>query len=124
MNKFIKQELNKVKVAQVPPFDEHTTHLTIPKLDGRIYYEFRVGHYYLIELENYIVKPYDGFTLHDNWNNGVVPKSKYYKCECQKIMGHMVKIQGVGYDYINKVDLTDSWGGWIPIKSCQIIKEL
>ena len=39
-------------------------------------------------------------------------------------MGKMVKIEGVGFDFENQVDLNTSWCGWVPMKSIKIIKEL
>jgi hypothetical protein len=78
----------------------------------------------LVELEDYIINPPPGFTLHESWNNGQVPKNKYYKCQCIKIMGKMVKILGVAFDYENKIDLEENWDGWLPLKSIKVLREI
>lgn len=124
MNNIISKQLKKCKVAQVPEFDENTTHLVIPKLSEISNKNFVVSHYYVIELEDYIIHPPENFTLHQNWNGNVIPTSKYYKCECLSVMGKMVKIEGVGFDFENQIDLNTSWCGWVPMKSIKIIKEL
>mgnify|MGYP007025926929 CR=1 FL=1 len=56
MNNIISKQLKKCKVAQVPEFDENTTHLVIPKLSEISNKNFVVSHYYVIELEDYKCK--------------------------------------------------------------------
>jgi hypothetical protein len=124
MNKLIKQQLNAVSVAKLPPFDDSSTTIMIPKYNKEDVSELLLGKCYLIKVEDYIVHPFDGFTLHDNWNRGVAPKSIYMNCEVQQLMGKMVKIVAIGYDYDTKTTLNDSWEGWLPKSSIQIIKEL
>ena len=124
MNSIILKQLKKCKVASVPDFDENTTHLVIPKQDEEVSQQFIPSHFYLVELENYILHPPEGFSLHQNWNNNIIPQAKYYKCHCLQIMGKMVKIEGAGYDWDNQQDLATAWCGWVPAKAIKIIKEL
>ena len=123
MNEIIKEQLKLLKVAELPEFDDSTTEITIPKQEAKEY-NINVGKCYLIELENYIINPPETFTLHINWNNNIIPKDKYMKVEIVGIMGKMVKVNGVGYDFVNKLDLNTMWEGWLPRKAITIIKEL
>lgn len=124
MNKIIWEQLNSVKVVDLPPFDQNTTLIEIKKKEKLPDLIFQVDHYYLIELEKYIIDPPDGFTLHTNWNNNIIPTNLYYKCYCDKIMGKMVHILGVAFDYMNKTDLEENWDGWLPMKSVKILREI
>lgn len=124
MNNIIKEQLNKCKVAYIPPFDDNTTLIHIKPISKIESNQVLLNHYYLIELEDYIINPPPNFDLHINWNNNIIPKSKGMKCEIIQIMGKMVKINGVGFDLINNNDLNVIWGGWLPMKSFKVIKEL
>ena len=123
MNSYIKQQLNLIKVADLPPWDDNTTLISISKKQS-VELIMQENHYYLIELEDYILNPPEGFSLHTNWNNGNIPKYKYMKCLCVKAMGKMVKILGVGFDYEHRQDLDENWDGWLPLKSIKILREI
>lgn len=124
MNELIKEQLSKVKMIKIPPYDDSTTHIYLHKLspdNGCIVY---VDKYYLLEFEDYIINPPDGFTLHVNWNNGIKPFSKYMKCQVTADLGKMIKITGIGYDMENQKDIDKIWEGWIPKESITVIQEL
>ena len=76
MNSIILKQLKRCKVASVPDFDENTTHLVIPKQSEEISQQLIPSHFYLVELENYILYPPEGFSLHQNWNNNIIPQAK------------------------------------------------
>ena len=124
MNELIKKQLNKCRKAQIPAFDNTTTKIIIPKTVDLDEIELGINECYLIKLEDYILNPPNTFTLHENWNNNIKPTANYYKCEIIQLMGKMVKITGIGYDYNNKTDLDSVWTGWIPRKGFSIIKKL
>ena len=124
MNPIIDKQLKKCKVAIIPEYNESTKTLHIPRIIDLPELSYTIGHYYIIELENYIIHPPENFSLHQNWNNNNIPKSKYYKCECLQLMGKMIKINGVGFDWDNQLDLNDLWTGWLPMKSVKILKEI
>ena len=128
MNPLIKAQLDKIKYINLPPYDEETTHLIIPKCGnpppGTTTLELQEGRYYLIKVEDYIVHPFDGFTLHDNWNKGIPPKHKYMKVEILKIMGNMININSIGFNNDTNQDINDSWVGWLPRKSITTLQEL
>lgn len=120
MNKFIKEQLDKCKIV-LPEYDDTTVQLFIPKNSKHIEIkneelDIVVGMCYTIEVEHYIIAPYEGFTLHQNWNKGVVPTDSLMNCEVTQIMGKMVKVNAIG------VHDGKSWEGWLPRKSIKSIK--
>ena len=120
MNKFIEEELKKCKVADIEILSD--TEILIKQ---RKKTELQLNNYYIIELENYIIHPNINFTLAENWNKGIIPKSKYLKCMIIQIMGKMIKIDGSGYDIENNNDLNDVYLGlWLPMAGVKIIKQL
>ena len=127
MNKYIYDQLQKVAIADLPPYDQTTTHMVIPKKDVEQIEglaTFIPGHFYIVELEDYIIHPPENFSLHQNWNNNIVPQVKSYRCCCVQLMGKMVKIDGVGYDWKSHTELNTAWSGWVPLKSIKIIQEV
>lgn len=121
MNKHIKDQLNQVKIARVPEFNEDTTHIFIKK---QTTIKIEEDCCYLIKLNSSITNPTTTSTLASNWNNGSIPSHSYYKVDIQKIMAHMIKVTGVAYDYDNQKDLTDMWCGWLPLDEIEVISKL
>ena len=116
MNKFIKEQLLKCKVANIPEFDENTVEIFIEKNDNKLTsIDFKQGFEFDIEVEDYIIHPYQGFTLHDNWNKGIIPTDKQMHILVTNDMGKMMCVKAIGLND-NK-----AWGGWLPKKSCKII---
>ena len=123
MNPLIKKQLDKVKNV-VLSYDDSTTSLHISRNEngkGSGLYE---NDKYLIELADYIIHPFEGFTLHDNWNKGNVPKYLFMKCVVNKVMGKMILISGIGYDFTHKCDTDYEWSGWLPVKAIKVIERL
>lgn len=120
----IQEKLRLCKVADIPYFDDNTTTLIIDKKELINEDNIAEGDYYLIELEDYLLKPSDNFTFHVNWNRNIIPSDKFMKCEITHIMGKMIKIVGVGYDSKTCTDLLTSWEGWLPKKSVKFLKRL
>lgn len=120
MNKFIKQQLEKVKKCVLPPYDENTLQLIIPKQEivNSNNLDLIIGHFYRVKLADYIINEPSNFTLSTNWNHGLKPKELYLNIEVQKIMGKMV--------YVNSttVQSGDMWEGWLPFKSITILEEI
>lgn len=125
MSKRLIKQLRLCKKANIPPVNGDEKEIVIQKGEIKVPSQVDVGGYYIIELEQYIVNPPANFTLHDNWNNGVVPKEKVMQCVVEKVMGKMVCINGIGYDRetMSYIDGTE-WKGWIPQKSIEIIRRL
>lgn len=124
MNKIIEDQLNKLKVCKVPPYDYTTMELHISRQTPVKECLLEENHCYLLKLENYIINPPANFTLHTNWNKGIIPKHECVKAVVSKIMGKMIFINSVGYDLKNNLDTDDVWDGWVPYKSIKVIKEL
>ena len=126
MNKFIKKELDKCKVAKIPLISDDTIIIEIKRPNEDILSEdIAVNSCYVIELADYILKPPPGFTLASNWNRGINPTSKHLKCVMVQIMGKMIKIDGQGYDLLNDVDLSDTYMGlWLPKQSIKILQKI
>ena len=124
MNPLIKKQLESCKVANIPEFDESTTHVVIPKGSVLNVTQYQVGKCYLVELADYVINPPEGYTLASNWNKGTTPKYKYYKCEIVKIVGKMICILGFGFDTTTQKDTNDLWEGWIPQEGIKLLQEL
>ena len=105
MNELIKQQLLKCKIAQLPEFNDNTTEILIKKSTNIIPHE---NEYYLISLDDNLIDQSNTTPLTLNWNNGSIPKYKYYKIDLIKIMAQMIKINGVAFDYINKQDINET----------------
>lgn len=124
MNPLIKKQLDKVSVAKLPHFDDNTTKLVIPMRSANDTIVLEEGKCYIIQIEDYILNPPEGFTLHTNWNNNKIPKHKIMKIDVRKVMGKMIKVNSIGYDIINKVNINDVWEGWLPEKSITVIERI
>lgn len=63
---------------------------------------------YRFILEEYMVKPYEGFTFNEQFNGGINPPSTVLEGEIIKTTEKMYKIK------------CNDWEGWVPIKSCRL----
>lgn len=124
INPVIKQQLESCRVANVPLIADDATSILIPKGSIVQVSTYQVNKCYLVELADVILHPSPDNTLSANWNNGTVPKYKYYKAEISQIMGKMVKICGCGYDMATNTDTCDVWEGWVPQQGIRLIHEL
>ena len=122
MNPLIKAQLEKVRTVKLPIFDDDTTEMIISKGSKSDELFLEQDKCYLISVEDYILHPPEGFTLHTNWNNGRIPTHKFMKVDVSKIMGKMVKVNALGYDMKSQTDTTDMWDGWLPLKSITILE--
>ena len=120
MNKIIRSQLEKVKVAKLPQWDNNTTFMVIKKGINKNPDSLEVGKYYLVRLADYVINEPEGFTLSTNWNSGRKPQCNAYKCEVVQIMGKMVKINGAGYSIEQDKDLDPMFHGWLPLASITV----
>ena len=63
---------------------------------------------YRFILEEYMVKPYEGFTFNEQFNGGINHPSTVLEGEIIKTTEKMYKIK------------CNDWEGWVPIKSCRL----
>lgn len=124
MNKFIAEQLNKCEHATIPVFDNNTTKILIPKYVPKKELKLEEGHYYQIEIADYIVNPVDSFTLSVNWNGGTNPPCSVMNIVVVKAMGKMFKVDGVGFDDSTQSVLNCSWTGWLPLTGIKIRSEI
>ena len=124
MNPIIKKQLLSCRVANIPAIDDSADVIFIPKGSLMNITPYQVGKCYIVELADFVLSPSENSIITDNWNNGSVPKYKYYKCEIVKVMGKMVCIFGCGYDPLTKTDSADLWQGWVPQVGIKILQQL
>ena len=122
MNKIIKYQLNKVRSVKLD-FDDHTTHIDIPKTEEVIPLALVEGQVYVIELEDFILNPLQNSTLASNWNSGKIPKYKRYQVEFIQKMSNMYKFNGVALDN-NQPIYSENWFGWFPEEGFKVISLL
>jgi hypothetical protein len=124
MNPLIEQQLNKVRGVMMPEYDANTSTLNIPIKSNDAPITLMQDECYIVSVDDYIINPPDGFTLHTNWNGNKIPKHKYMKIDVTKIMGKMVKVNSIGYDVENKTNINEMWEGWLPESSITVIERL
>lgn len=117
MNKIIKKQLEKVRFAGLPPYDDTTTTIIITKRGMQQEDVVEIGKYFQISIENYIINEPPNFTLSSNWNGGTKPTDVSMNVEITNVLGKMVKVKGVG------VNDGKNWEGWLPRKSFKVEKE-
>ena len=120
MNKIIKEQLNKCAVAKIPDFTEDDLTITIPKYTETSRLDFQENGTYLIELEDYLLHPSDTFTLHKEWNNGVIPKSKFLKAKVIRMHGRMIQFDAVDTNYEGDAVGDHYPSLWLPFKSIKL----
>lgn len=123
MNKIVQRELEKIR-ANID-YNDNTTYIYIPKSGQLSSVDLQVDHNYNIYVEDYILKEPSNFSLSTNWNNGVVPISKYMNICVLQRLSNMVQVDACGYDVISQRTKSDSYMGlWLPVESIHIIKEI
>lgn len=130
MNILIKKELDSVKKIVLPEFSDTDLNISIPKnlsekkepvdifKSVETVKDYILNGSYKIRLMNYIVHPYNGFDLHKQWNNNIVPQEYVYNIRVIRVMGKMIKIDGIGCEQGTR------WCGWIPKISAEILEVL
>src|SRR5574344_813654 len=99
ISKLIQEQLSKVEWADLSNFDSTTLTYHIAK---RKTIKLEEDKCYLIHL-----KPtcFTNETVKINWNKGFMPTYEYLKVDISKIMGKMIKVNGVGIDFNTQTDL-------------------
>lgn len=127
MNPVIKRELEKVRIP-LPEYNDDTTLIKILQRSAESevkMYPIVAGKCYLIQIADYVLNEPPHFTLSANWNNGIIPKSRYLKVQITRVMGKMIQVDGSGYDVYNQLDTSDTYIGlWLPLGSIGVVAEL
>lgn len=118
MNNVIKNQLEKVIVADLSNYNPETNTYIIPKRKDKKIEEDKC---YLIHLK---AKAFSNRFVIDNWNSGSMPSANYLKADISKKMNKMIKVVSVGYDFENQRDLATFWSGWLSVDDIEVISEL
>lgn len=118
MNKIVKEQLNKCREADLSNFDKESNTYYIKKKTSIRLLE---NHCYLVKLNQSI---FDNSLLASNWNNNQLPPNEYLKIDISQIMGNMIKVNSIGFDFDNNIDLNKSWQGWLPSNEIEVISEI
>ena len=105
----IKEQLEKCQFADLNNYDPNTNTFLIRKYCKPTY---ELNHCYLVKLPLNIINAGDS-VLAVNWNSGSFPKTQYLKVYVSKIMGNMIYVDSIGFDFNTKQDLTLMWSGWL-----------
>ena len=105
----IKEQLEKCQFANLNNYDPNTNTFLIPKYSQPTY---DLNHCYLVKLPSNIVNNTDS-VLAVNWNNGNTPSTQYLKIYISKVLGNMIYVDSIGFDFETKQDLNLMWSGWL-----------
>lgn len=121
MNPFIKKELEKVR-ADLPEYNENTTHIVIPqKIIGNSF-NFITGKKYRIKVDNFILNK--DSILTSNWNNGLVINDEYMDIVVNKSNSTMVLCNAYGFDNTNNHINSNIYNNvWLPKQNIVVLGE-
>ena len=105
----IKEQLEKCQFADLNNYDPNTNTFYVKKYSKPTY---ELNHCYLVKLPINIVNNTDS-VLAVNWNNGSCPATQHLKIYISKIMGTMIYVDSIGFDFETKQDLNVMWSGWL-----------
>lgn len=124
MNRIIKQQLSKCRVAKLPQYEDSTVHMSIPKGSALTVTPYQVNNCYLIELAEFIIHPAEDYSLAVNWNGGSIPPCSHFNAQIEQVMGKMIKFVGQGVDSNTNMFLGVTWEGWVPQNGIKLIRKL
>ena len=113
MNKFIKEQLNKITVP-VAELDNNVL-LFKKQTSNNVNTDFVIGQQYNIRIEKYILNPSPTFTLASNWNAGTIPPEEELFVIVLQKAGNMIKFNCKGKT------TGIQWEGWLPKKSITVL---
>lgn len=116
----IKEQLEKCQFADLNNYDPSTNTFLIKKYSKPTY---DLNKCYLVRLPTSIINNNDS-VLAVNWNNGNSPKTQYLKIYISKVLGNMIYVDSVGFDFEAKQDLDIMWSGWLDINTLTQISRL
>ena len=111
MNKFIKEQLEKVVVAKIPKFDDNTTQIIIPRHEEKVFDE---GKYYILSLDDYICSA--NSSVYINWNNRTIPPKNIIGMVEKKTV-NMILFAGCEFDTSTQKRTNNLCKVWIPVQN-------
>ena len=116
----IKEQLDKCQFADLNNYDPGTNTFYIRKYSKPTY---EINHCYLVRLPLNIVDAPDS-VLAVNWNNGSCPKTQYLKIYVSRVLGNMIQVDSISYNFETRQDLNLMWSGWLDINTLAQITAL
>lgn len=105
----IKEQLEKCQFADLNNYDQNTNTYLIKKYSKPTY---DLNKCYLVKLPTSIINNGDS-VLAVNWNNCTFPRTQYLKIYISKVLGNMIYVDSIGFDFDTKQDLNLMWSGWL-----------
>lgn len=122
INKFILEELSKCKKVDFIIDEKHNK--VIIKKSNKVFENFKFNIIYILELDDSLLKE-TGSVLETNWNDGVVPKSKYLAAQLKQHNSNVYCFFARGFDINNNIYLDDIYDNlWLPKNKFFAIGEL
>lgn len=116
IRQLIKDQLEKCQFADLNNYDVRNNSYLIKKYCKPTY---ELNRCYLVKLPLNIINKNDS-VLAVNWNHGNSPNNQYLKIYISKIMGTMIYVDSVSFDFETKQDLGTMWSGWLD--SAQLVQ--
>jgi hypothetical protein len=104
----VKEQLEKCQFADLNNYDASTNTFYIKKYSKPTY---ELNHCYLVRLPLNVLTA--DSVLAVNWNSGSFPVTQYLKIYISKIMGTMIYVDSIGFNFDTKQDLNNMWSGWL-----------
>lgn len=117
MNNILKQQLDKVQVADLSNFDAATNTYFIPQKKS---INVKIDKCYIIKL---LPTTFSDLTLKINWNQGKLPPASCIKAEITNQMGKMIKVTSIDYNPETKACGSAFWNGWLMRDEIEILEE-
>lgn len=119
MNKFIKEQLERIK-CNMSEWNDNTTQITFYK-QVNTKDILQVNGFYRIKLSNFMLQE---SKLSSNWNKCVIPVQNIMEICVTKIVNSMVQVNGVGFDEQTNTQTEDRYlNFWIPISEITVLGE-
>lgn len=119
MNKFIKQQLEKIKLPS-SNYNENSTQIIFYKQINNKEL-LKVNGFYRIKVSNFLLKE---SKLSSNWNNGVFLKCNVLDICVIKILNNMIQVNAVELDETTNTQTENKYMGfWIPVSEITILGE-
>ena len=118
--KLVLEQLKKVNYADLSNFDKETNTYMIPRYSKP---KYDVGKMYVVKIPLDILNMTNS-ALATNWNNCTCPKSEYLKIYVSKMVGKMIYVDSLGFDFEGNKDLTNMWSGYLPTEEITQIQAL
>lgn len=119
MNRFIKQQLEKIKLPS-SNYNENSTQIIFYKQINNKEL-LKVNGFYRIKVSNFLLKE---SKLSSNWNNGVFLKCNVLDICVIKILNNMIQVNAVELDETTNTQTENKYMGfWIPVSEITILGE-